>query len=214
MTALQEKLNFTGICTLFHICSWYSFRGSVLHDGLLYGLLHRLHGLAAHGLSQAVHGLSLTVHGLRLTVHGLCLAVCLMVQGVLVDHLAVQETPVDELDGLLVHGLRHAVLWVVSVLGGVLHLLGGAVQCLLDGGVLAVVVVVAAVAVAAVAVVAVVEMVAMVVAAVVTLLRVMLHVDQGEEKALEIQVKSSEMSETISGFSVGYYIERKVMLPT
>ena len=149
MTAVQEKLNFTGICTLFHICSWYSFRGSVLHDGLLYGLLHHLHSLAAHGLSQAVHGLGLTVHGLRLAV---CLAVCLAVQGILVDHLAVQETPVNELDGLLVHGLRRTVLWIVSILGGVLHLLGGAVQCLLDGGVLAVVVVVAAVAVAAVAV--------------------------------------------------------------
>ena len=233
MTALQEKLNFTGICTLFHICSWYSFRGSVLHDGLLYGLLHRLHGLAAHGLSQAVHGLSqavhglsLTVHGLRLTVHGLCLAVCLVVQAVLVDHLAVQETPVDELDGLLVHGLRRAVLWVVSVLGGVLHLLGGAVQCLLDGGVLAVVVVVAAVPVAAVAVVAVVAVAVVVavvvaVAAVVALLGVMLHAGQGEKKASEIQVKSpcqkylqAEMSETISGFSVGCCIERKVMLPT
>ena len=142
MTPVQEELNFTGICTLFHICSWYSFRGSVLHDGLLYGLLHHLHGLAAHGLDQAVHSLGLMVHGLRLAVHGLGLAVCLAVQGVLVDHLAVQETPVDELEGLLFHGLRRAVLWVVGVLGGVLHLLGSAVQCLLDGGVLAVVVVV------------------------------------------------------------------------
>ena len=205
---------------MFHICSWYSFRGSVLHDGLLYGLLHRLHGLAAHGLSQAVHGLSLTVHGLRLAVHGLCLTVCLVVQGVLVDHLAVQETPVDELDGLLVHGLRRTVLWVVSVLGGVLHLLGGAVQCLLDGGVLAVVVVMAAVPVAAVAVVAVAVVVAVVVAvaAVVALLGVMLHAGQGEKKASEIQVKSPcqkyLQAEMISGFSVGCCIERKVMLPT
>ena len=203
MTAVQEKLNFTGICMLFHICSWYSFRGSVLHDSLLYSLLHHLHGLVAHGLGLMVHSLCLAVHSLGLAV-----------QAILVNCLTVQETPVDELYGLLAHDLQRAILWVVDVLGGVLHLLGGAVQCLLDGGVLAVVVVVAAVAVAAVAVVAVVEMVAMVVAAVVTLLRVMLHVDQGEEKALEIQVKSSEMSETISGFSVGYYIERKVMLPT
>ena len=78
-----------------------------------------------------VHSLCLTVHGLGLTV-----------QGILVDRLAVQETPVDELYGLLAHDLQRAVLWVVDILGGVLHLLGGAVQCLLDGGVLAVVVVV------------------------------------------------------------------------
>ena len=75
MTAVQEKLNFTGICTLFHICSWYSFRGSVLHDGLVYSLLHHLHGLVAHGLSLMVHSLCLAVHGLGLAVQGILVAV-------------------------------------------------------------------------------------------------------------------------------------------
>ena len=88
-----------------------------------------------------------------------------------------------------------------------------------SGSGVVVVVVVVVVAAVAVAVVAVVGMVTMV-AAVVALLRVMLHVGQGE-KASEIQVESpfqkylqAEMSETVSGFSVGCCIERKVMLPT